>query len=167
MAPKQNRNTSKQDYGTPPEFLAAVRRLLRIGHFALDIAASEDNAVAERFYTKEQDAFRHAWKAAGWSWLNPPFANIGPWVARACKQSRISQGGAHIAVLVPASIGANWWRDYVEGHALVLGLNGRIQFVGATDPYPKDCALLLYGPYITGGQRIWTWPDPLSDPLGI
>lgn len=97
----------------------------------------------------------------GWAWLNPPYANIRPWVARAYGQSRgfttMRRKGANIAMLVPAGVGANWWRDYVDKKAMVWFLNGRLTFVGCETCYPKDCALLLYGPDVAPGYDVWHW----------
>ena len=59
-----------------------------------------------------------------------------------------------MAFLVPAAVGSNWFRDYVDGKALVLLLNGRLSFDGA-GPYPKDCILCLYG--IEPGYEVWSW----------
>lgn len=54
--------------------------------------------------------------------------------------------------------------NYYHDQAHVLLLNGRLTFVGHTQPYPKDCALLLYS--LAGRQRydVWTWPDPNDRP---
>jgi hypothetical protein len=61
-----------------------------------------------------------------------------------------------IALLVPASVGSNWYRDYVDRYAYVLFLNGRIDFIPG-EPYPKDCMLVLYGYSNKPGNRVWTW----------
>jgi len=157
MAPNQKPGRSKQDYGTPPEFIAAVKRRLGIGEFAVDLAASRENTIADEFYTYTINALARDWVFDGWCWLNPPFARLEPWARHAFEQSR---RGTRIAMLVPAGVGANWWRDHVHGKAFVLLLNGRITFVGETMPYPKDCALLLYGPDVAPGYDVWTWPTP-------
>ena len=83
--------------------------------------------------------------------MNPPFANIGPYAQKA-----YSDGGK-IAMLVPASVGANWWRDWVDGKSYVLFLNGRLKFGGCKDYYPKDCALVLYTPERFIGNEVWSW----------
>jgi len=140
MAPKQKPGQSKQNYATPEEFLIAVKRLLGISAFVWDLAADASNACAARYYTKQENALERSWVFDGWCWLNPEFGDIDPWVERAWMESRC---GAHIAVLIPGSMGANWWRDWVVDKCQVIPLNGRITFVGETDPYPKDCALLL------------------------
>lgn len=164
MAPKQKPGRSKQNYGTPDVFIAAVKARLGIEDFDIDLAADSHNAKAPRFYTEADDAFTMPWNYnGGWNWLNPPFGRIGPWVQRAYEEIN---NGVNTAVLVPAGVGANWWRDWVHGKANVLFLNGRLTFVGTPinpktgkqDPYPKDCALLLYSvAAIRGTYDIWAW----------
>ena len=158
MMPAQRPASSKQDYQTPDDFLQAVKRRLGIFAFGLDIAASPSNAVAKRYFTKQDNALLQlSWKSPGkqWSWLNPPFGEIAPFAAR-CLEDRRRQG-AQIALLVPASVGANWWGASVHRKARVVFLNGRITFVGETDPYPKDCALVLYSPELRAGYDFWSW----------
>lgn len=154
--PAQKPGRSKQDYGTPPAFLSAVKRRFGLKEFAIDLAASQENAVAPLFYTEVENALKQPWRTRSreMGWCNPPFANIQPWVEKAYAESKI---GARVAMLVPAGVGSNWWRDWVHGKAFVLLLNGRITFVGETQPYPKDCCLLLYGPDVSPGYDVWSW----------
>ena len=159
--PTQKPGSSKQDYQTPPEFLAAVRRRLGIYGFIHDLAASSENAVCSSFSDEDTNALTQDWTTFRmiddshcWCWLNPPYADISPWVQKCAEESA---KGAHIACLVPASTGANWFKSYVYNKAYTIFLNGRITFVGASGPYPKDCMLLLYTPYIRGGFDVWTW----------
>lgn len=154
MAPKQKPGRSKQDYCTPPEFIQAVKKRLGIGDFKIDLAADVFNTIAFQCYAKQENSLIQSWIMDGWGWLNPPFANIRPWVTKACDESL---KGAQVAMLVPAGVGANWWRDYVHDKAHVLMLNGRLTFVGEEAPYPKDCALLLYTSYVKGGYEVWNW----------
>ncbi len=151
MAPRQKRGQSRQDYRTPPEFLRAVKSKLGIAQFSIDLAASPDNAVCEKYFTEADNSLVQEWNHTGVAWCNPPFNNIRPWVAKACT----SHG--RVAMLVPASVGANWWKEYVHQKCLVYFLNGRITFVGEKDPYPKDCALLLYSSFSDIGYEVWTW----------
>lgn len=157
MAPRQKPGKSKQDYQTPKEFIQAVKNRLCIADFDIDLAASADNRVCEQYYGIEQDSLSDAcpWRVGnGWSWLNPPYSHIEPWVEKAAKES---WNGAHIAMLVPASVGANWWRRWVEPWAYQSYLNGRLTFPPETKPYPKDLALLLYMPWGFTGHEIWNW----------
>ena len=157
--PKQKPGLSKQDYPTPPEFLQAVKQLLQISAFNIDLAASWENNTAYRFYDEAYDSLKKEgdWISTGWNWLNPPYANIKLWVEKACRESLV---GAKVAVLIPASTGSNWWRDWVHEKATVYLLNGRITFVGHTAPYPKDCALLLYSRddcFDLPWYVVWSW----------
>lgn len=156
-SPRQKPGRSRQDFQTPPEFLAAVKGFLGIEAFTIDLAASAENTAAERFYTETDNALVQPWWVGqGWAWLNPPFARLAPWVEKAYRESR---AWASIAMLVPAGVGSNWWKEFVHGRARVLLLNGRITFVGETAGYPKDCCLLLFSPLVVPGYEVWTWPD--------
>jgi len=153
--PAQKPGRSRQDYATPPEFIAAVKQRLGIESFVIDLAASADNTKAPLYFDEENDSLAQDWTTYAWDewcWLNPPFANIAPW-AEKCKEAAIA--GVRIAFLVPAAVGSNWFRDYVDGWAHVLMLNGRISFDGE-GPYPKDCILCLYGP-MHQGYSVWDW----------
>ena len=160
--PKQQPGKSKQDWQTPPELLKAIRKRLHIENFILDVAASNENAVCDFYLTEEDDALSsvRSWintdYPKDWVWCNPPYNNIPDWVYKAVNESSI---GAHIAMLIPSSVGSNWWRDWVEPYAYILHLNGRIKFVGAKDYYPKDCSLLLYTPMRLTGSQIWNWKN--------
>jgi len=157
MAPQQKPGRSKQDYQTPDKFLIAAVRFLDIGGFKSDLAATCDNTVAGFWFTEEEDSLKQDWSRLppGWAWLNPPYAHIEPWV----KKAYLS--GANIAVLIPASVGANWWRDWVHQKAMVLFLNGRLSFIPDKPKwlYPKDLALLLYGKDIQLGYAVWNWRE--------
>jgi phage N-6-adenine-methyltransferase len=166
--PTQKPGKSETVVRTPRVFLDAVLRLLDIEEFYRDLAASFGNHVADVFYTKEDNGLVCKWGTyddCDWNWLNPPYDDIAPWVHRACAK----KAGAQTAVLVPASTGSNWWRDYVHQRARVKLLNGRITFddkhgkpvcsqkTGKPTPYPKDLALLLYSSNFKPGYDVWSW----------
>ena len=152
MAPKQKPGRSKQDYQTPPVFLEALRERIGCSDFQCDVACTPENCVGRN---RLEDGLRDDWSPLGWNFCNPPYERIMPWVQKAWMETR--DRGCKSAVLVPASVGANWWLNWVHGKAYVLFLNGRLTFVGETAPYPKDCAVLLYTPFTLGGYVIWSW----------
>ena len=155
--PTIRRGHSKQDYGTPPEFIQAVEK--RFGPLIYDLACTHENCKARNPVTF--DSLGKGWaELQGNKWLNPPFANIRPWVKKACETSYAKDfcRAGPIFVLVPASVGSNWWRDYVHEECKVYFLNGRLTFEGQTQPFPKDCALLAYdGRMWYDGYRVWGW----------
>lgn len=164
--PKQKPHRSKQDYGTPDDFLTAAKKLLKIDNWDIDLAASVDNTVTTRYYDDAMNALEQSWICGnGWNWLNPPFGMIAKFVEKAWREW--SRYQARTAVLIPASVGANWWADSVHNKARVLFLQGRLVFkgtpinpkTGKPDPYPKDCALLLYGGGDGPGYSVWDWKN--------
>jgi phage N-6-adenine-methyltransferase len=149
-----SRGSSEQNYETPAEFIRAVER--RFGPLKVDLAATAVNTKAPKYITPEQDSLLVPWPSSGLLWLNPPFSNITPWAKKCVENSTIFHPTSKILLLVPASVGSNWFRDYVHKKALVLFLNGRISFDGK-NPYPKDCILVVYR--YRPEYQIWTWRD--------
>lgn len=152
--PRQKRGESKQDYQTPKEFIKNVERVFGV-KFVIDLAAVRENTVARRFISPARDSLKQDWykeisNAAGAAWLNPPFGDIGPWAKKCneylnrCRELDIDD--LHpIFFLTPASVGSNWFQNYVHDNAKVNLLSERIQFVGAKWVYPKDCILSVFG----------------------
>lgn len=157
--PNQKPGKSKQDYGTPREFLDAVER--RFGLIGWDLAATVENRVVPDFFSPEQDSLSQNWSlpsSVRVAWLNPEFADIDPWAAK-CATVRLLRRWT--LMLVPASVGAAWYENHVHDKAIVLGLRTRLTFVGETQPYPKDCILAAYG-YGARGFDVWDWKASLA-----
>ena len=152
--PPQKPGRSKQDYGTPWGLIRAVE--YRFGVLMYDLAASDDNHKADMWATEEEDSLVLDWSAlpAGLLWLNPPFADITPW-AKKCAAEK--NRGARILMLVPASVGSNWFAEHVHGQAMVYALAPRLTFEGCAQPYPKDCMLCHYSPIVGPGFSVWRW----------
>lgn len=152
-----NRGNSRQDYGTPRVFLDAVEA--RFGELQFDLAATAENAVTTEYYDENINALSSDWAANLASfvnclaWLNPPFADIAPWAERC---ARFSSPRLRILLLVPASVGSNWFAEHVHKKAVVLGLSPRLTFVGMKDPYPKDLILCAFG-FGCSGFDLWRW----------
>lgn len=143
---------TRQDYGTDPAFFRVVNQEF---DFTMDLAANDENAKCPAYITPEMDSLLSPWpgRGSGWFWLNPPYAHIEPWVRKAYEESL---KGAKVAVLIPASVGSEWWERWVVGKAQARLLRGRLTFEGETTPYPKDCALLLYRRGLHG-VCWWDW----------
>jgi phage N-6-adenine-methyltransferase len=154
--PRQKPGESKQDYATPPEYIAAVKARFGISSFAYDLAADSENTKAKHFFCEEEDSLKQDWrKLRGDLWLNPPYAHIAPWAVR-CHHTAgpLDALRRRIFFLVPAGVGANWFAQFVHQKALVIFNNGRISFDGIA-PYPKDTLLAVFG--LKPGYECWTW----------
>lgn len=149
--PEQKPGRSKQDYGTPREFIEAVER--RFGPISFDLAASSHNKVVDAYFDERKDSLKQTWRRIpGLLWLNPPFGDIDPWAEKCADESK---HGARIAFLTPASVGANWFQDRVVPSAHVLELSPRLSFDGV-HPFPKDLVLSVFYAGLTGRSG-WRW----------
>jgi len=165
--PPQKPGRSIQSVRTPDNFLTAAQR--RLGPFWIDLAATKANRVVERYYSRRDNALKQRWTPdtvaephliGRFAWCNPPFDNLGYWVRKGLTEA---QGGAHVAMLVPASVGSNWWAWWIHAQSRVLLLNGRLTFKGHASPYPKDLALILFSPDVTFEYEVWNWRKFLID----
>lgn len=170
--PRQKPGQSEQSVETPADLLTAVKRFLGVTHFWIDLAADDQNRKARRYYSEKVDSLKQAWSWQEWSggeggrpwaWCNPPYTKIAPWVEKAFVEAM--DKWADVAMLVPASVGSEWWARFVHepGCTRVLLLRGRPTFVGHTSPYPKDLAVILYlgdvdSPFVKLPKyTMWDW----------
>jgi phage N-6-adenine-methyltransferase len=166
---------SKQDFATPWDLFRACEK--KFGPIGFDLAAHDRNTKHERFFSMKDDALKQDWHAIDDAqdppllWLNPPFADIGPWAKKCAAEHKL---GAQILLLVPAAVGSNWFRDFVFPHAHVFALNGRVPFMPdkPTWGYPKDCMICHYGDWEQYGFGaaalllhrfdVWSWKNDVT-----
>lgn len=159
VAPAQRPGKSEQTVETPEDFLDAVKETF--GALDWDLACTSTNKKAPNgfFHDKGQDALAEDWyRLSGNLWLNPPYGDIAPWVKKAAtNRSR----HATIFALLPASVGANWFWDWVVPYAHVYVLSPRLKFVGHEHPFPKDLMLCVYSGPTDPETRVqidrWRW----------
>lgn len=173
--PTINRFRSEQVVATPWQFIHAVER--KFGPLVCDLAATAENTkVANSFITPELDTFKQDWRdwlKGGLGWLNPEFDPLTKWVELCAKQQ---QNGAEFLTLTPASVGANWFWDYVQPFATVYCV-GRMVFDNCyqlnpkkpnygqlvTDPYPKDLILSHYNQNPSHELQRWRWKETAAE----
>lgn len=158
---------SKQDYQTPKNFIQAVEN--RFGKISFDLAASAHNTQHERYFAApgSEDLFAEGYDLFAQDlgalsktvarrsimWLNPEFKRIEPYAEKIATAKLVNE--VRIGFLVPASIGSNWYRDFVYGKSATKHLHGRLCFDGI-HPFPKDCLFALFGDSELG-TTIWEW----------
>lgn len=148
--PTINRGKGNNNAATPWEFIFPVEA--KFGKLDWDLAASALNTKTDKFLTESINALVQSWHELGPGtpllWLNPPYFNITPWVRKCAAEVQL---GARVLLLVPASVGANWYWDWVVPYADVYSV-GRMVFDDCYDkhgelittPYPKDLILCHY-----------------------
>ncbi len=147
--PAQKPGRSKQDYQTPDDLLAAIKA--KYGPLEIDLAAREDNKKAPICITPEQDSLKTPWPIGPLCWLNPPFSDIGVWAAKC------NLAGSRVIMLTPASVGSEWYAKFCDRTCHTVFIRPRITFVGASDPYPKDCMLTLWNIDSRNDFELWRY----------
>jgi phage N-6-adenine-methyltransferase len=160
---RRGANPEVDDRATAPEVFGPLNERFR---FTLDVAAASHNAKCERFFGAETDGLLQSW-AGERVWCNPPYSNIGPWVAKAWSEFK---GCPAIAMLLPANrTEQKWWQEMVEPFRDRPGsplrtefIPGRIRFirrgadaVGPNERPPFGCVLLT-----------WAWPQVRQNTTG-
>ena len=126
------------DRWTPPSLFKDVAS--RFGPFDLDAAASHENALCARYFTREDDGLTQPWH--GTVWCNPPYSACAEWVEKAWAEW--SSGRARrVVMLLPANrTDLAWWHRWIEPHRDGVGplrvvfLPGRIRFGRPGQPTP-------------------------------
>lgn len=153
-------------WATPRELFDALREEFDL---VLDAACNEDNCLCVGGYPVERyDALEEDWAAwlrgygravarredGGAVWCNPPYSNLGAWIAKAREES---DRGATVVMLIPARTDTRAWHDHIfagshnpaEWRAEVRFLRGRLKFGSATNSAPFPSAVVIFRPPVT------------------
>ena len=116
---------TSDEWATPPEVVERLAR--RFGPFDLDPCCRVETAKAPTYFTKDADGLQQQWR--GRVWVNPPYSDPAPWIAKAVES--VDSGEAdRVVMLLPASIDTGWFHDLVLPNADVVFMRGRIKFLG-------------------------------------
>lgn len=108
--PQQATRDDVDDRRTPRAFFDPLHAQRR---FTIDAAASADNALLPRYWTRDIDALRESWRSER-VWCNPPYSRLMPWLVKAWDSMRYNDC-EHVTMLVPANrCEQRWWQDCVE-----------------------------------------------------
>lgn len=166
--PTLKRGKSSGDIWTPQIFIDAC--VDKFGPLTVDLAASAVNSKAPYFYSQADNALApdKQWRIfPRLCWLNPPFANITPWVRKCVEEWEHGWKGL---VLIPGSIGAAWYWQFVEAQANVYSV-GRMRFDNCFDEagepvtteYAKDLILCHYDRTVEHvPMQRWLWKEQLA-----
>lgn len=148
----------RDDWETPDNIFLPLNE--KYG-FIYDLAASDQNAKCDNFFTWDDDSLNQDWsKIDGTCWLNPPYGRqIHKWARKAAASAK---DGATIVALYAARTNRDWFRNYVFNSAKeVWFLQGEIYFSLDGQPYPTQapfpCVIAVYEPGTHGSAIIRTW----------
>lgn len=170
----------RQEWATPPEFIDWITSTILpvYSHsetdsvFTLDVCATADNRVVQRFIGPPHspshpdmvavDGLSPAanWLSAGFAWCNPGYASVLPWFIKAREQAA---QGARICVLTHAQHSTQWHRYAHAAATAVWLINPRINFIPApgitSSQNNKDNVLWVFTPVRPAAGAAYMYPD--------
>ncbi|MBN4811665.1 phage N-6-adenine-methyltransferase [Citrobacter braakii] len=136
---------------TPPALFAALDAEFC---FQLDAAAAPHNALCRKFITEEQNTLQTPWAdyltIPGYTWLNPPYSDITPFVKKAAAESKNQIG---TVMLVPADTSVGWFWEAIQSASEVRFITaGRLAFINPVTGKPvsgnnKGSMIIIWHPY--------------------
>jgi phage N-6-adenine-methyltransferase len=137
------------DWETPRELFDSLNTEFS---FVLDAAASDDNALCKRYYTRVTNALWFNWEAEGGAvFCNPPYGQeIARWVQKCFEQS---QRGMTVVMLIPSRTDTRYWHSFVMRAAEIRFIRQRLRFGGESDcgntaPFPSAVVVFRPGEYV-------------------
>lgn len=110
--------------------------------FVLDPCATEENAKADLYFTKEQDGLQRNWHRFKRVFVNPPYGRgIANWVQKGYEEA---EKGATVVMLLPARTDTRWFHDYCMKAKEIRFLKGRLKFGGATNSAPFPSMVVVF-----------------------
>jgi len=95
--------------------------------FEVDLAASEDNAKCDIFFTKEDSGLDEDWWMYGdYGFCNPPYSDIKPWIIKSIEQQ---ESGFTTVMPIPTPNGEKYYADVFKHASEIIFITGRVAFV--------------------------------------
>lgn len=118
-------NISTQDgWETPPLILAEAMEKYNI-YPTLDVCATDSNFKCDWYITPEMNALEKPWDSD--FFMNPPYSQVNQWLKYAYQQHK--KYNVNALILVFSKTDTAWWHDWIEKHAEVHFIKGRIRFL--------------------------------------
>lgn len=115
-------------WSTPSELVEWMES--EYGDYDIDAAASKENAVCEKFYSKETNCLKRWWGSNKHIWLNPPYSNITPFVKKAIEQMEHNN---QIDILLPCDTSTGWFYEAQQRAAEIIWITGEVYQDGGTE----------------------------------
>ena len=139
MAINEGLFSSSNDEWTTPRWL--FNDLNARFQFTLDAAASDENHLCPRWFTKEDSGLDKSW-AGERIFCNPPYSKIRLWAEKFAHEAE--NGATLIAALIPARVDTRWWHSSIARADFVYFVPGRLHFSDkGPAPFPSALAFWL------------------------
>lgn len=149
-------NSMSQNWGTPPKYVNAVKKVFE-GRIELDPCSNDSSVVDAKveYRFPQTDGLKASWNYRT-IYVNPPYGadrtagtTIKHWLRR-CAEAH-SQFGSEVLALIPVATNTGHWKKYVWTNATAVAflydtrlrflVNGKDEGKGA----PMSCAMVYWG----------------------
>lgn len=121
-------STEDEDFRTPKYIFKQLNKVY--GPFDLDVCASRQNALCDKFHTKEDDALSIIWDGTV-AYCNCPYSRSKQFVKEAVTQFQLNPTLKRVVILIPAYLENRAYHDWVYKYATdVILYKARIAFEG-------------------------------------
>ena len=130
--------------------------------FTVDVAASADNSLCDKFITKEDDAIKSDWLDYAFQgdfvWCNPPYSKPREFIDKAVYEASVNKIGC--VMLLPADTSVKWFAEILKtASEVILLTEGRVSFISPETGKPKNgnnkgSLIAVWEPYFIGECRI-------------
>ena len=129
----------KSDEWATPQ--ALYDRLNKKFDFQLDPCCTEENMKAPIGIGLPRDGLAADWSYHKRVFVNPPYSQVAKWVQKAYEESR---KGCIVVCLVKSCTDTKWWHEYAMKADVIIFLQGRVKFGGATTGAPFPSCILVF-----------------------
>ena len=155
-------SSASNEWFTPPEYIELVKRV--IGPIDLDpFSSAEANKIvgAQRYFTKEQDAFKQEWACRN-MFINPPYGKVGNDSQAGLACAAVIGGYWHemipeAIILVNSCTGSKWFQPLFDW--TICFVDHRIRYIspdGKKNRPTKDNVFVYLGPNWKKFQEVFS-----------
>lgn len=153
MADISATQTSKsQDWQTPRWLFDLLNKEF---NFDLDVCATDENTLCDRYFTVEENGLEQEWW--GKCWCNPPYNQANLWVRKAYDQ--VQKGNCTATLLIGSRTDTRYFWNYVR-YGEIRFLPGRLKFEGGKFSAPFPSLVVVFKKNIQPKVIFWDVREP-------
>lgn len=110
-------------------------------HFTLDPCATAENHKCDKYYTAAENGLEKSWGGEH-VFLNPPYSQIGKWVAKAWKEG--TKENTVVVMLIPSRTDTKYFHNYILHRSEIRFVQGRLRFSNAEMNAPFPSMIVIF-----------------------
>jgi site-specific DNA-methyltransferase (adenine-specific) len=140
-------SSEKDDWTTPRDLFEELDAEF---HFTVDLCASVENALCEKFYTAENSCLDADFSGER-VFCNPPYGSkTGVFVEKCANLGGVND----VVMLLPARTDTKYFHEYIYNKAEIRFIKGRLKFGGAKCHAPFPSMIVIFKGGKSGEKQI-------------